>query len=117
MRLSDKDFDAARIESSSVLHINTFVPADAIESCHHDFSSYVTPDGDAGEDVYAVRREAIERSVRVALSCTVIAWRERAMAIMARGRGQVAHTLHKARDLRDPQSVFADLPADRPEPE
>ena len=42
----------------------------------------MVPDGEAGQDVYAVLREAIGKTGRVALSRLVIARRERAVAVM-----------------------------------
>lgn len=115
--LTDEDFESARVESSSVLNVEKFVPADAIDPIYYDASYYVTPDGDAGDDVYVVLREAIQRSGRVALSRVVIARRERVVAIMPLGRGLVAHTLFEARDLHDPDAAFAGLPPAKPDPD
>jgi DNA end-binding protein Ku len=115
--LTDEDFDSARIDSSSVLKVEKFVAADAIDPVYYDSSYYLVPDGDAGVDVYVVLREAIVRSQRVALSRVVIARRERAVAIMPMDRGLVVHTLHEAKDLNDPQDLFAQIPDAKPDPE
>ena len=58
--------------------IDKFVAADAIDPVYYDTSYYMVPDGEAGQDVYAVLREAIGKTGRVALSRLVIARRERA---------------------------------------
>ncbi len=115
--LSDEDFESARVESSSVLHIDKFVPAGAIDPLYYDSGYYLVPDGDAGLDVYAVLRDAIARSGRVALSRVVIARRERAVAIRPMGRGLVAHTLYEARDIYDAAEQFAEIPEARPDAE
>jgi DNA end-binding protein Ku len=115
--LTDEDFEAARIESSSTLNVEKFVPADAIDPIYYDTPYFLAPDGDAGRDVYVVLRDAIARSGKIALSRVVIARRERAVAIMPLGRGLVAHTLHEAQDLVDPDEVFAAVPEARPETE
>jgi DNA end-binding protein Ku len=115
--LTDEDFASARIESSSVLNVQKFVAADAIDPIYYDSAYYLAPDGDAGEDVFAVLREAIARSGKVALSRVVIARRERALAIRPLGAGLVAHTLHEARDLNDPASLFAAVPTGKPDAE
>ena len=75
----------------------------------------MAPDGDAGQDVYVVLRDAIEPTGRVALSRVVIARRERAVAVMPMGRGLVVHTLHEAKSINDPAAVFDGIPAIRPE--
>lgn len=115
--LTDEDFQSVRIDSSSVLTVDKFVDAAAIDPIYYDAAYYMAPDGEAGEDVYVVLREAIARSGRVALSREVIARRERAVAIMPLGKGLVAHTLHETRDLHDPSELFASVPALRPDPE
>jgi DNA end-binding protein Ku len=115
--LTDDDFEAARIESSSTITIDKFVPADAIDPVYYDSSYYLVPDGDAGRDVYAVLAAAIAQSRRVALSRVVMARRERAIAIMPMGRGLVAHTLNDAKDLRDASSYFGGLPSEKPDAE
>ncbi|WP_428377846.1 Ku protein [Lichenicoccus sp.] len=111
--LDDEDFESAKIESSGVLKIDKFVPADSIDPIYYDASYYVVPDGNARDrqdDVYVVLREAIGRTRRVALSRLVIARRERAVAILPMQNGLVLHTLHDMREIADPDDLFADLP-------
>ncbi len=114
--LDDTDFESAKIDSSAVLNVDKFVPADAIDPVYYDGSYYMVPDGEAGQDVYVVLREAIVMSGRVALSRLVIARRERAVAIMPLGRGLVLHTLHDERDIHDPRELFAGVPGAKPDP-
>ena len=113
--LDDDDFDKARIDSSSTLTVDKFVAADAIDPVYYDASYYMAPDGDAGQDVYVVLRDAIAKTGRVALSRVVIARRERAVAVMPMGRGLVVHTLHEAKDINDPKALFDTIPALKPE--
>ena len=115
--LTEEDFESVRVESSAVLSIDKFVPADAIDPLYFDAAYYMVPDGKAGEDVFVVLREAFARSKRVALSRIVIARRERVVAIRPLGRGLVAHTLHEARDVHDAQEQFAGIPQTPPDAE
>jgi DNA end-binding protein Ku len=118
--LEDEDFERARIESSTVLTIDKFVPADSIDPVYYDASYYLVPDGEARDrqdDVYLVLREAIVRTGRVALSRVVLARRERAVAIMPMHDGLVLHTLHDMREITDPGELFGDLPHNRPDRE
>ena len=114
--LSDEDFETARIESSSVVKIDKFVEASAIDPVYYDSSYYLAPDGDTGTDVYVVLRDAIVGTGKVALSRVVMARRERAIAIMPMGRGLVVHTLHEERDLNDHRALFDNLPDAEPDP-
>src|SRR4051794_28836701 len=113
--LDDADFERAKIDSSTVLTIDKFVPADAIDPVYYDTSYYMVPDGEAGQDVYAVLREAIGKTGRVALSRLVIARRERSVAVMPLGRGLVVHTLNDPKELHDPEEFFVNLHTGKPD--
>ncbi len=115
--LDDDDFEAARIDSSSTLTVEKFVDADSIDPVYYDTSYYMVPDGDAGQDVYVVLRDAIRQSKKVALSRVVMSRRERAVAIMPLSKGLVVHTLYETRDITNPASLFGSVPAEKPEPD
>jgi DNA end-binding protein Ku len=104
--LSDEDFQSVKVESSSLMAIEKFVEADSIDPLYYDASYYLAPDGEAGRDVYAVLREAIEETGRVALSRVVIAQRERTIALRPSEGGLVAHTLYEQRDVNDAKAIF-----------
>ena len=114
--LDDSDFESAKIDSSAVLGVDKFVDADAIDPVYYDGSYYMVPDGEAGQDVYVVLRDAVVKSGRIALSRLVLARRERAVAIMPLGRGLVLHTLHDERDIHDAAELFAAVPGAKPDP-
>ena len=113
--LDDEDFDQAKIDSSGTITVDKFVSGDAIDPVYYDASYYMAPDGDAGQDVYVVLREAIRRTGKVALSRMVIARRERAVAVMPMERGLVVHTLHEAKDMYDPKALFDAVPDLKPD--
>jgi DNA end-binding protein Ku len=115
--LDDEDFEQAKIESSSTLTVDKFVHRDEIDPIYFDTSYYVAPDGDAGQDVYCVLRDAIASTGRTALSRVVIARRERAVAILPMGKGMVCHTLHEPRELYDAKPLFESIADTKPDPE
>jgi DNA end-binding protein Ku len=115
--LTDDDFESARVESSSTIKIDKFVDTGSVDPIYFDTSYYVAPDGDAGRDVYAVLRDAIASTGKMALARVVIARRERAIGILPMGKGLVAHTLHEERDLNDPGDLFDGLPSGKSDAE
>jgi DNA end-binding protein Ku len=115
--LDEEDFDQARIDSSATLAVSKFVEAADIDPVYYDTSYYVAPDGDVGQDVYVVLRDAIRATGRVALSRIVISRRERAVCLMPMGKGLVLHTLYEARDIAKPDEFFSRVPADKPDAE
>lgn len=115
--LTDKDFDSVKVETSSVMTIEKFVEAGSIDPIYFDASYYVAPDGKAGEDVYAVVREAIEKTGRIALARVVISQRERTVALRPMEGGLVAHTLNEERDLNSAKALFEDAQDIKTDPE
>jgi DNA end-binding protein Ku len=115
--LDDTDFESAKTESSSVMKVEKFVALASIDPIYYDSSYYLMPDGDAGEEIYAVLQTAIQQSGMAALTRVVMAQRERVVALRVIGRGLVAHTLHEARDLNDPAKMFDELPKVKPNAE
>ncbi len=97
--------------------VEKFVEADSIDPVYFDASYYVAPDGKSGEDVYAVLREAIEKTGRVALTRVVIAQRERTLALRPMEGGLVAQTLHEERDLNSAKPLFEDARNIKTDPE
>jgi DNA end-binding protein Ku len=115
--LGDEDFESARIDSSTTMNVDKFVPVDSIEPLYFESSYYVVPDGESGQDVYVVLREAIRRSKKMALTRVVISRRERAVALLPMGRGMVAHTLNEQRDIVDAKKLFDRIPDVKPDEE
>lgn len=115
--LDEDDFEQARIDSSSTLTIGKFVDVTSIDPVYFDTAYYVGPDGDAGLDVFAVLRDAIQKAHTAALSRVVIARRERAVAIIPFGNGLVCHTLHEPADLWDSAPLFEDIAGVKPDPD
>lgn len=115
--LGEADFESAKIETSSTMTIDKFVDRETINPIWFDTSYYMVPDGDAGQDVFVVLREAIAKAKTVALSRVVIARRERAVAILPLKAGLVLHTLHEPRDLHDAAALFNRVPVAAPDAE
>jgi DNA end-binding protein Ku len=115
--LDDDDFERAHIDSSSTLTIGKFVDVASIDPIFFDTSYYVAPDGDAGQDVFVVLREAIRKSQAAALSRVVIARRERAVAMIPSGNGLVCHTLHEPNDLWSADPLYEGIDDVKPDPD
>jgi DNA end-binding protein Ku len=113
--LSAEDLDSVKVESSAVMAVEKFIEAGSIDPIYYDQSYYLAPDAKAGEDVYAVLREAIAKTGTIALTRVVISQRERTVALRDAGPGLIAHTLLEERDLNSAAQYFdeaAKLPVD-----
>jgi DNA end-binding protein Ku len=104
--ITDEDLESVKVESSGLMKVEKFVDASSIDPIYYDASYYLAPDGKGSEDVYAVVREAIARTGKVALTRVVISQRERTIALRPMDGGLVAHTLNEQRDLNPAQELF-----------
>jgi DNA end-binding protein Ku len=109
--------DGVKVESSGLMKVEKFVDAASIDPIYYDSSYYLAPDGSGSEDVYAVLREAIQRTGKVALTRIVMAQRERTVALRALEGGLVAHTLNEQRDLNSAQPLFEGVKTVKLDPE
>jgi DNA end-binding protein Ku len=115
--LTDEDFDSVKVDSSSMMTVEKFVEASSIDPMYYDASYFMAPDGKAGEDVYAVLREAITKTGMTAISRVVISQRERTIALRPFGEGLMAQTLFEERDLNSSKELFENATNLKPDPE
>ena len=105
--LTADDIDSVKVDSSSMMAVEKFVEAGSIDPIYYDSSYYLAPDGKGAEDIYAVLREAIVTTGKVALVRVVISQRERTVALRpGEGHGLVAHTLNEEQDLNSSAGLF-----------
>lgn len=116
--LTADDLDSVKVESSSMMAVEKFVDAGSIDPIYYDSSYYLAPDGKGAEDIYAVLREAIVATGKVALVRVVISQRERTVALRpGEGAGLVAHTLNEEQDLNSSAGLFDSVSSIRVDPE
>lgn len=110
--LEPDELDALQIESSKTINIEGFVDAGDIDVLYFDSPYFLAPDGPIAEETYAVIREALERSGKVAIARIVLASRERIIAITPRENGFVMTTLRTRDEVRDPSHYLEPLDVD-----
>lgn len=113
--LTDDELDELKIESSEVMKVEEFVPLAEIPPIYFERGYYIAPDGEAGEEAYAVIREAMARSGMFAITRAVIARKERVIALRPSGRGIVGHALREASDIRPEKEFFGGIDAAKPD--
>ncbi len=112
--IENEDLDSVKLETTRTLDIERFVDAGEIDRLYWNDPYFLVPNGDEGIEAYTVIREAMAGAARIALGRLVMHTRERLMALEPRGRGIVAYTLRTADEVRDPDGVFDDIPAGKP---
>jgi DNA end-binding protein Ku len=112
-----KKLDAIAIESNHTIEIDSFVPREQIDERYLDSPYYITPDGQVGQDAFAVIREAMHGKDMVALGRVVLAKRERVIVLQPWDKGLMATTLRYPYEIRDAKEYFDDIPEVKVEPE
>ena len=96
---------------------NSFVPREQIDERYLDSPYYITPDGQVGQDAFAVIREAMRGKDMVALGRVVLAKRERVIMLQPWDKGLMATTLRYPYEIRDTKEYFDDIPDVKVEPD
>jgi DNA end-binding protein Ku len=115
--VDDDELDALAVESKHVIEIDSFVPREQIDQRYLDSPYYIKPDGQVGQDAFAVIREAMRGKDAVALGRVVLAKRERVIMLEPWDKGLVATTLRYPYEIRDAREYFDDIPDVKVEPD
>jgi DNA end-binding protein Ku len=108
--VEDEELDAIQIESTRTIDIDQFVPKSEIDERYIDSPYYIAPDGQVGQDAFAVIRDTIDKMNMVALGRVVLTRREHVIALEPRGRGLLGLTLRYPYEVRDQAAYFEDIP-------
>ncbi len=106
IELTPDELDAVAIESKHVIEIDEFVPRKEIDELYMRDPYYIVPDGEVGQQAFAVIREAIRKEGMVALGKIVFTSREHIIALEARGKGMVGVTLRYPYEVRNEAEYF-----------
>ena len=108
--VEDEELDAVEVESTRTIEIDQFVPRSEIDDRYIDLPYYIAPDGQVGQDAFAVIRDTIGKLNMVALGRVVLTRREHVIALEPRGRGLLGLTLRYPYEVRDEAPYFEDIP-------
>jgi len=108
--VEDDELEAVQVESTRTIEIDEFVPRNEIDDRYIDSPYYIAPDGQVGQDAFAVIRDTISKMNMVALGRVVLTRREHVIALEPRGRGLLGMTLRYPYEVRDEQPYFEDIP-------
>jgi DNA end-binding protein Ku len=99
--VEDEEFEAIQIESTRTIDIDQFVPKSEIDERYIDSPYYIAPDGQVGQDAFAVIRDTIGKMNMVALGRVVLTRREHVIALEPKDRGLLGLTLRFPYEVRD----------------
>jgi len=107
--LEPEELEAVAIESTRMIDIEQFVPKKEIDELYLGNPYYIVPDGDVGQQAFAVIREAIKEKGMVAIGRVVFTSREHVIALEPRGKGMMGITIRYAYEVREEEEYFGDM--------
>lgn len=115
--IDEADIDAVKIESNHTMNIEAFVEEESVDVIYQDAPYYLAPDGAMAEETFAVLREALRQSGKLAIARLVLSSRERVVTIGARDKGMFVCTLRNPSEVRSTAEYFGNIPEAKPDPE
>jgi DNA end-binding protein Ku len=100
IELDPEELEAVALESKRTIEIDEFVPKPQIDELYIRDPYYIAPDGEVGQQAFAVIREAIRKGGMVAIGKVVFTSREHIIALEARDKGMMGITLRYPYEVR-----------------
>lgn len=110
--LSDEDFRQANVKASQTIEISSFTDAGAIPPEYYETPYYVGVQK-GGQKVYALLREVLKRTGKVAIGTVVVRTRQHLAVVAAHESLLMLNTLRFADELRTPADFGLEVPAAR----
>jgi DNA end-binding protein Ku len=107
--LSDEDFRQANAKAAQTIEITSFTDATNIRPEYYETPYYVGPQK-GGQKVYALLREALQRSGKVAIANVVVRTRQHLAVLLPEDNILTLNTLRFADELRSPADVGIEAP-------
>ena len=114
--MTEEEIKSVRLESTKTINIDRFVDADEIDRLYWNDPYFLVPNSDLGVEAFAVIREAMAKSNKIALGRVVMHTRERLVALEPRGKGILAYTLRTADEVKSPAEFFDPIKDVTPDP-
>ena len=113
IEVEPEELEAIAIESKRTIEIDEFVAKKEIDELYLNSPYYLVPDGEVGQQAFAVIREAIRKEGMVALGRIVFTSREHVIALEPRGKGLLGVTLRYPYEVRKEDEYFDDIPDEK----
>ena len=111
--IEPEEIEHLRIPSRHTLEVTQFVDAEELDPEFFEKPYFVVPENDANAEAFAVVREALRQTKKVALGKIAFGGREHLVAIAAPGdnelAGMMAYVMRYAEELRNPADYFGDI--------
>jgi DNA end-binding protein Ku len=108
--MSDEELESAEPKKSRQVEITDFVDQQDIDPVYFRSSYYLAPEGAGADKAYALLRQAMAESGRVAIATLVMRNKEYLVAIRPEGDALALHTMYFSDEVRQPGQDLPELP-------
>lgn len=114
VEVTQDEIDAAAPASAETIEIRQFAAPDNVDAIHFEDFYFLSPDGDAAMEAFALLRIALYELGVVAIGYLARGTRERLVALAPCGLGMTVTQLRPSNEVRDGADCFARLTAAAP---
>jgi DNA end-binding protein Ku len=108
--IEPSELDNLRVPSKHSIAIDQFIDQNELNPEYVEKPYFVTPENDAQVEAFAVVRQALINTGKVAIGKVAFSGREHVVAVApSEGRGMMAYTLRFQNELRDQRDYFRDI--------
>jgi DNA end-binding protein Ku len=118
VQVEREEIEDIELETSHTIDIVKFVPQIEIDDLYYDKPYYIVPDGEIGQEAFAVIRAALDEKGMAGIGRVVFSRRERSIVLKPYGKtGMTGVTLRYPYELRDAAEFFNAVPEQKIEAE
>lgn len=103
--ITDEDFIRANVEATRTVDIVDFVDLEEIDPAYYEKPYYLAPANKAANKSYALLRETLKRTKKVAIAKVVIRTREYLAAVISHGPVMLLDVMRFGYEVREPSEV------------
>ena len=108
--LDQKEIDELKLESKQTIELVRFVEPSAIDPRYYERPYYILPDGDAGEEGYAIMQKALKQANKVGIGQLILRGQSNIVALEPCGRGLLLEILRHADEVKAADAFFEEVP-------
>ncbi len=108
--LTEDELDAAEPEKSKLIEITDFVDLDQIDPVYYRSTYYLAPEGEAANKAYALLRQVMRESNKIAIGTVVMRNKEYPVAIRPDDEVLKLETMYFADEIKSPKKDLPELP-------
>jgi DNA end-binding protein Ku len=109
--IEPSELDNLRVPSKHTITVSQFIDQNELNPEYVEKPYFVVPENDAQVEAFAVVRQALVKTGKIAIGKIAFSGREHIVAItpVGEGRGMMAYTLRYQNELRDQKDYFRDI--------